>query len=243
MKRVWHIILHPMPRVTRPLLAIALFACAAFVRAESLHVVAPAIGATLRGGAFAELRWSTAQLPASTEEWEAFLSIDGGKYYAFRITPHLDINLQRFTFIVPNVDTHAARILIRTGDEVHETHYESRSLFSIVRDPDAELVVPRLLQFGRGEAARDGDPAVLSWTEGTRNGSNVTQQSSTTVPSRTLGRIATVANDEPPVIVTGVLEAHIFGSPVFLQAGENRANRRCEPIHVDLLLACRRRNV
>jgi hypothetical protein len=242
MKRVWHIILHPMPRVTRPLLAFAL-ACAAFARAESVHIAAPANGATLRGGALAELRWSAAELPGSTEEWEAFLSIDGGKYYAFRITPHLDIDLQHFTFVVPNVDTHAARILIRTGNEVHETHFESRSSFSIVRDPNAELVVPRLLQFGRGEAARDGDPAVLSWTEGTRSGSDVTQHSSTTVPTRTLGRVTTEPADAPPVLAPAMILGHTSDLPVFLKREENRVTRRCDRISVDLLLTCRRRNV
>jgi len=80
-------------------LAIALLALASFARAESLRVVAPANGATLRGGSFAELRWTSAQLPAGAEEWEAFLSVDGGKYYAFRVRPHLDIQLRKFTFV------------------------------------------------------------------------------------------------------------------------------------------------
>ncbi|MEA2327252.1 MAG: hypothetical protein QOE68_2211, partial [Thermoanaerobaculia bacterium] len=86
-------------------LAVVLLAFASLARAESLRVVAPANGATLRGGSFAELRWTSAQPPAAAEEWEAFLSVDGGKYYAFRVTPHLDIHLRSFTFVVPNVDT------------------------------------------------------------------------------------------------------------------------------------------
>src|SRR5437870_4515174 len=175
-----------MSRLTRPLLSLALLASAAFARAESVRVVLPATGTTLRGGSFAELQWSAAQLPAKSEEWEAFLSIDGGKYYAFRITPHLDIDMRRFTFVVPNVDTRNARILIRTGNEVHETHFESPGRFAIARDPNAELVIPRLLQSGRGEAARDGDPAVVAWTD--RSG--VIQQSSTSAPSRSLSRAA-----------------------------------------------------
>src|SRR6476661_1831838 len=77
-------------------LAVALLAFASFARAESLRVVAPANGATLRGGSFAELRWTSARLPSDAEEWEAFLSVDGGKYYAFRVTPHLDIKLRSF---------------------------------------------------------------------------------------------------------------------------------------------------
>jgi hypothetical protein len=113
-----------------------------------------------------------------------------------------------------------------------------------VREPNAELIFPRLLQFGRGEAARDGDPAVLAWADGARNGSGVTQQSSTTVPSPTLGRVITEPNDVPPVLApTMALRCHTFGCPVFLQDEGNRVNRRCDRISVDLLLACRRRNI
>ena len=123
------------------LMASAFLLSAAIAHADALRVVAPANGATLRGGSFAELRWSAAKLPAPAEEWEAFLSIDGGTYYAFRVTPHLDIDLHRFTFIVPNVDTRDARILIRTGNEVHETRFESRGSFTIVRDAKAAVVL------------------------------------------------------------------------------------------------------
>jgi len=183
-----------MTRVNRPLLAVVLFALASIAHADALHLVAPANGATLRGGSSAELRWSAAQLPANAEEWEAFLSIDGGKYYAFRVTPHLDIDLRRFTFVVPNVDTRNARILIRTGNEEHETHFESQFRFTIVRDSRAEEAV-RVLRFERGEAARDGDPAVVAWADGARNGSGVTQQSGTTAPSRSFRRSVTVPGD------------------------------------------------
>ena len=125
---------------------------------------------------------------ASTEEWEAFLSIDGGKFYGFRVTPHLDID-RRVTFTVPNVDTRNARILIRTGDEEHETGFEVPGSFSIERDPDAEPVAaPDPLEFEEGEAAREGDPAVLSWTDGARDGSGLRQESSTTVPPPSLAR-------------------------------------------------------
>jgi hypothetical protein len=143
-----------------------LLAFAAFARADSLQLLAPANGATLRGGSYAELRWSAAHLPPHDEEWEAFLSVDGGTYYGFRITPHLDLERRRFSFLVPNLDTKRARILIRTGDEERETEFESASEFSIVRDPDAELVAPPLVEREPGEAAREGDPAVLAWTDG-----------------------------------------------------------------------------
>jgi hypothetical protein len=234
-----------MSRLSRPLLAVALLALAAIARADSPRLLAPAVGATLRGGSSAELRWSAAPLLATTEEWEAFLSIDGGKYYAFRVTPHLDIELRRFTFIVPNVDTRDARILIRTGDEVHETHFEIPGSFSIVRDPNAEQVAPRLLQLGRGEAAREGDPAVVSWTEGARNGSGLSQQSSPAVPLSSLGGLTTVAADVSAVLSPAEdrVAAPAIASTRRSSPHNRATNAEPVPLSVDLLLVCRRRNI
>ncbi|HEV7487262.1 MAG TPA: hypothetical protein VGQ65_16425 [Thermoanaerobaculia bacterium] len=227
-------------------LAIALLALASFARAESLRVVTPANGATLRGGSFAELRWTSAQLPAGAEEWEGFLSVDGGKYYAFRVTPHLDIQLGKFTFVVPNVDTRNARILIRTGDEVHELHFESRDSFSIVRDATAEELLPRLSQLGRGEAARDGDPAVLAWADGARNGSGLSQQSSTPVSSAALA--SSIGDSHGDVLVL-VPAANVLAAPVStstsLVCARVKHARASEPLatSVDLLLVCSRWNI
>jgi hypothetical protein len=227
-------------------LAIALCAFASFARAESLRVVAPANGATLRGGSFAELRWTSAQLPDGAEEWEAFLSVDGGKYYAFRVTPHLDIQLRSFRFVVPNVDTRNARILIRTGDEVHELHFESRDSFAIVRDANAEQPLPRVLKSGRGEAARDGDPAVLAWADGTRNGSGVTQQSSMPVSSAALASSASGASHDVPLLAAAanVLAAPVSNATSLVFARVTRV-RDAGPLatSVDLLLVCSRWNI
>jgi hypothetical protein len=233
-----------MSRVIRSLLAVALFAFATIAEASSLQLVAPANGTTLRGGSFAELRWSATQLPPATEEWEAFLSIDGGKYYAFRVTPHLDIHLQRFTFVVPNISTRDARILIRAGNEERETHFEPQGSFSIERDANAEVVVPRLLQLRRGEAARDGDPDVLSWADGARSGFGVTQQSSATKPSTSIGQLTTIESDADPLLTPAVNE---IAAPQIAQtrqpAAKYHARKTRLAISVDLLLVCSRRNV
>jgi hypothetical protein len=227
-------------------LAVVLLAFASFARAESLRVIAPANGATLRGGSFAELRWTSAQPPAAAEEWEAFLSVDGGKYYAFRVTPHLDIHLRSFTFIVPNVDTRNARILIRTGDEVHELHFESRDSFSIVRDANAEELLPRLSQSGRAEAARDGDPAVLAWTDGARNGSGLSRQSSAPVSSAAVASSIVATHGDVPLLVPA---ANVLAAPASISTSLVPARiahaRASEPLatSVDLLLVCSRWNI
>jgi hypothetical protein len=234
-----------MSRLTRPLLAIALFGLAAFARADAPRLLAPANGATLRGGSLAELRWSAAELPADTEEWEAFLSIDGGRYYGFRVTPHLDIDRRRFTFTVPNVDTADARILIRTGDEERETHFEIPGSFAIVRDPNVAEVLPPLIDFDRGEAAREGDPAVLSWADGARNGSGVTQQSSTALPSPALGTHTAVAGDAWEFVAPAGNRIAVPFIVSTQQPARDNVERKAQslPLPADLLLVCRRRNI
>jgi hypothetical protein len=234
-----------MSRLPRPLLAIAILALASLARADAPRLVSPAVGTTLRGGSFAELRWSAAQLPNNAEEWEAFLSVDGCKYYAFRITPHLDLDRRRFSFIVPNVDTHDARILIRTGNEVHESHFEIPGSFSIVSDPNAGQVLPRMLQIGKGEAARDGDPAVLSWTDGERNGSGMTQRTSVTVPSSSLEARTTDTDGAPSVLVPAASPIAAPSITTTLLTARRTHARGAEPIpiSVDLLLVCSRWNI
>ena len=235
-----------MSRLNRLLLAVALATFASSARAESLRLVAPAAGASLRGGSFAELSWTAEQLPAHAEEWEAFLSLDGGRYYAFRVTPHLDLDRKRFIFLVPNLDSNEARILIRTGNEVSEAHFESPSSFSIVRDPGAEPLVSPLISFGRGEAAREGDPTVLSWTDGARNGAGLTSRSSAPLPLHSLEPHATELADASPAVVAYASDSIATPSEKRAQPSPNQRHAAaCEPLPhaVDLLLVCSRRNI
>lgn len=231
------------------LCAFAIAVAARAARAESLQLVAPAHGAVLRGGSFAELRWTATELPPSAEEWEAFLSINGGEYYAYRITPHLELELRSFTFIVPNVDTRDARILIRVGDEVHpETHFETAVTFSIVHDKRVEPVLPRLTFFGRGESARDGDPSVIAWTDGSRAGTGLAERC-TPLPPAPAGFRAShhIAGEEPAVVISaqnilqGAEEESSLGAPSATHRRQQAFTRL--PLAVDLLLVCRRRNI
>jgi hypothetical protein len=168
-----------MMKMSLPMRRLCLIACfllAPIASAETLHLIAPQKGVTLRGGSFATIEWTAAELPRGAEEWEAFLSLDGGKYYAFRITPHLDLALKRFSWMVPNAATNDARILIRTGDERHETLVEFPIRFSIAAVPHAELCSGLPPRSSHAEAARDGDPNVIAWVDGDRAGTRATQQ-------------------------------------------------------------------
>src|SRR4029077_9321455 len=148
-----------MPRIA---LAIVLLGAAP---PHATEISAPRAGETLHGGSFAQLTWSAGRLPSNVEEWEAFLSIDGGAHYAFRITPHLDLSLHSVTWAVPNVDSSDARILIRIGDEKHEIYFEPAFSFAIVRDA-TDSSPPLTIVANSGEAARDGDDPVVAWAEG-----------------------------------------------------------------------------
>ena len=138
---------------------------AAFV-ASPLFAQQVRLDAVLHGGHDAVI--AVGALPAGAEEWEAFLSVDGGAHYAVRVTPHLDANIRSYRFRVPNVATHDARILLRTGDEVHERIVMVPRSFTI----DADFA--RLDVFGgaateqRGESARFDDDRVVEWRDADR---------------------------------------------------------------------------
>ncbi len=136
-----------------------------------VRLVAPADGATLVAGATAWLDWEPlGDLDPAIEEWEAFLSVDGGRYYAVRLTPHLDLDRWRFAFEVPDLPTADARLLLRFGDERTEVGVELPARLRIVRERSAPAAASALPVLAAGEAARPGDPGVLAWVAGGRDG-------------------------------------------------------------------------
>lgn len=140
---------------------------------EPLTVTAPADGTVLRGGSVATIAWTaTEELPRDVVEWEAFLSVDGGRYYSTRITPHLDIDIREFEWRVPNVSSNDVRLLIRIGDEREEKSVDVPLRLTIVADLDVRPSFTPLAT-GRGESARPGDPGVAEWATGDRGGREV----------------------------------------------------------------------
>jgi len=147
---------------------------------QRVELLAPQAAIPLAAGSTAVLQWAPlsglAALPAR-EEWEAFLSLDGGKTYSFRITPHLDSDLRRTLWEVPGVPSADVRLLLRFGDERRETVIELPQRFTIAATPDPLLGLMRraALALRRGEAARPGDRGVVAWTEGSRRGAGQRQ--------------------------------------------------------------------
>lgn len=140
------------------------------------RLVAPAAGAELEAGSLAVVEWmpdeGLAAMPHA-EEWEAFLSVDGGRTYPLRVTPHLDLALRRFSFRVPDTPTRDARLMLRFGDERREVGYEAPQRFAIARRAGAAAwsgVLPTGIALRRGERPRERERGVLLWVDGSRQG-------------------------------------------------------------------------
>ena len=145
----------------------------------AVRVVAPAPGTDLAAGSLATLEWEAAGEDAfggrHIEEWEAFLSLDGGRTWPLRLTPHLDAGIRRFSFRVPAFPSREARLLLRFGDEREETEVDVPGSFTISAGPDDFIQdpLPPALRLSRGESARPGEGGVVVWTEGSRDGAGL----------------------------------------------------------------------
>lgn len=153
-------------------------------RAEPRGVIewlSPRAGEPWTAGSSVVLAWRPgpefARLGAA-EEWEAFLSLDGGVHYPIRLTPHLDVHLRRFTAILPATAGPAenARLLLRFGDEQDEVEVPIDGRVRILESGPAARTVPPPPEpatrrySARGEAARPGEAGVVWWMEGGRRG-------------------------------------------------------------------------
>ena len=152
---------------------------AAFAREAGapVRLVAPRAGAALAAGSTAELEWAPLEAFAGlpeVEEWEAFLSLDGGATYPVRITPHLDQDLRRIHWLVPSFPTADARILLRFGDERREIAVELPQRFSIVPSVEKTFLLARSA-LAPGEPAFPGRAGVVAWVEGSRRGGSLRQ--------------------------------------------------------------------
>jgi hypothetical protein len=228
--------------------ALALIAALSVSAEVRVVLHAPADGAVLRGGTRATVSWSAAGLPPFVEEWEAFLSVDGGKFYAYRITPHLEIDERQFTFDVPNVETSEARILIRAGDEGREIELDSSQTFAIRQDATRSLAtVPlAIVEEQRGEPARAGDRGVVEWIDGERDGSHLTPRTARQCAEEIREAPASECHADP--VEGSVLRsatsspaswapATFAGSIQRLRAASGHRTGR------DVLLSCRRLNI
>jgi hypothetical protein len=140
------------------------------------QLVSPAPAATLTAGSTATITWDAADIPGNFDEWEAFLSLDSGRTYPLRITPHLDLAIRTFTWTVPNLPGSEGSILLRFGDEREEQRVAYRERFRITGSLSVARPWSASVRAGtHGEAAVPDDEGVVAWVDGPRNGSSITQ--------------------------------------------------------------------
>jgi hypothetical protein len=235
--------------------------------ARPIELVAPQDGAMLAAGSTADLEWAPlaryARL-AGVEEWEAFLSLDGGATYPLRITPHLDQDLRHFRWQVPPIPTANGRLLLRLGDELRETVVELPQRFSIVASP-AAMVPAFLLEIQaptRGEPARpaeargkardkdgdDDDDGVVAWVEGSRRGESLRQMVATgpsgfqtrIQPAETREEAAEIASSH--TLPVPELRAGLAATPAASRGSRLAGPLDIQPFAFDILLLTQRRN-
>jgi hypothetical protein len=151
------------------------------------RLLAPLPGSELPAGSLAVVEWEDP--PQEAEEWEAFLSLDGGRSYPIRITPHLDAGIRRFSFQLPPFPTRDARVLLRFGDERREVEFETAQGFAIT-PRRTSLPLDLGIALSRGERPRPRDPGVVVWTEGARDGSGLRQVASSAAEDSSLRSVA-----------------------------------------------------
>lgn len=135
----------------------------------AVWLVEPAAGTRVVAGSSTFLEWEAPATPANVDEWEAFISVDGGRTYLSRITPHLDATIHRFRFTVPNLPGAEIALLLRFGDEREERRFlfpARLRISGMVSDPPSGAKV-------RAEPFAAGEEGATSWVEGSRDGSSL----------------------------------------------------------------------
>jgi len=221
----------------------------------AVRLEAPRAGETLRAGDTVELAWAPREPfagPDHAEEWEAFLSFDGGATYPVRITPHLDLQLRRVRWQVPAIPTNNARLLLRIGDERHETSLELPQRFAIAEAPWAAPLFgggARLAALP-GEPALPGRPGVVAWVEGSRQGGALRAVVAAPPPSledalRTPAagfQEAVLATEDAPVQLTALPAANGTAAPPLPRRSLSAAGAPANLPSLDILLLTQRQN-
>jgi hypothetical protein len=140
-------------------------------RAFGVHLVEPAEHVEVLAGSTVPIVWEAGNVPAGIEEWEAFVSIDGGKTYPVRITPHLDAGIHRFNWIVPSLPGADLSILLRFGDEREEVEFPFARRVRISGTIAGETL--RSTRFVQRAAEDDHGRLLTEWVEGSREGSGL----------------------------------------------------------------------
>lgn len=223
-------------------LALLLAAPLAGAQRSDVCLHQPASGTTLIGGSSTVIQWSgpVASDP-DIEEWEAFLSVDGGRYYSVRITPHLSTSIREFRWTVPNVTSSDARILLRFGNEETEHIIELPVSLTIQAAPVQRIFTDKVATLG--EAARPGDPGVIQWAVGDRVGSSVTVVTASLPTYAAVSEAVGGGGSEMAMQPIGCAAASAASQSASLMAAMPAQRPVTQRFRSEVLLHCCRRNI
>lgn len=143
-----------------------------------VRLTEPAEHVDLVAGSTVFMAWEARDQPAGVEEWEAFLSINGGRTYPIRLTPHLDVAIQRFTWTVPSLPGAEVSILLRFGDERDERRFafpaRMRIRGAMPLDSFGYKAFAEAVSLGSRQEDDHGE-TLVEWVEGSRDGSRLRQ--------------------------------------------------------------------
>jgi hypothetical protein len=145
--------------------------------ADAVRWLEPAPERTLVAGEPATFAWEPGrhfERLGAVEEWELFVSYDGGASWPVRLTPHLDARLRRWSVRLPAPASDDVRLLMRIGDEriEHEVELPGRRRIAPRRAGTFDST-DAVSGIGRSpESARGSGAPVRLWAEGGRDGRN-----------------------------------------------------------------------
>lgn len=155
----------------RALGAVAGLLCAGPAWASApVELVSPADGEVLPAGGTVWLEWAPAagfEELSWVDEWEAFLSLDGGDTFPVRLTPHVDLDRRGVAANLPLVPSEAARLVLRFGDEGREVVVAIDGAFT-VEATETVSSLPLAPSFESGESVWLGEPETVVWASGSR---------------------------------------------------------------------------
>jgi len=138
-----------------------------------VRLIEPAEHAEVVAGSTVPIAWDAGSMPPGIDEWEAFLSVDGGNTYPIRITPHLDAGIHRFHWTVPSLPGADVSVLLRFGDERQESEFSFASRARITGTVARQTL--REPASARSATEDDHGRTLTAWVEGSREGSDLRQ--------------------------------------------------------------------
>ena len=148
---------------------LALVPGAALASGVGPRLDSPALDAVVHPGERLEI--AVAGAPGGAEEWEAFLSLDGGGTYPLRATPHLPAAERSFGWTVPALPPGRVRVKVRFGVAGIEREYFLAETFSIGAGASGTLVAPDPRAIGAEPAAGEGE--TVAWVDRSNGGTRL----------------------------------------------------------------------